>query len=222
MFPSLEQLHHATIITGNRQKNLESFKEFLVTQGVTLAGNPDITIFNEDQLLIDDARAISISLNSRSVSGKRYILIACDFFAADVQNTLLKTFEDPQMGTFIVLMVPTIESIIPTLLSRCQVISGNQDQTTSRLDLVLFLNQSYADRFTTIESWTKNKKDDDNLSKAEVLAFLDQVEQYFWKNGNRDESLFSDIRMLRDFAQSRGSSHRMLLDFLAMICPVVK
>ncbi len=215
--PEIETLSHATIITGNRHASLESFKGFLAEQGIAVRGNPDVFIFEDEQLLIDDAFRIVAMLIARKVSNKRFSIISVDRMAHDVQNVLLKTIEEPQPGTHIVLMVPDTERLLPTILSRCQVIVGDGSIGQSRLDIFEFLAKGTADRFAFIESWTKNKKDEDNVSKTEVLNFIDALEKHLWEQGNRDEQLFDDIRKMREYANLRGGSHRIILDFLAMI-----
>lgn len=217
--PEIETLSHATIITGNRHANLESFKGFLAEQGIAVQGDPDVFLFNDEQLLMDDAVGIVAMLGAQKVSSHRICVVSCDRLAQDVQNTLLKTIEEPQPGTHIVLMVPDTERLLPTVLSRCQVITGDASVGESRLDVSEFLAKNMTDRFAFVESWTKNKKDEDNASKTEVLNFIDGLEKVLWDKGNRDEQLFADIRKMREYANIRGGSHRIILDFLAMIAP---
>lgn len=219
MFGTLEMLSHATIITGNRENNLEQLKVFLAEQGITIQGNPDVYIFNDEQFLTDDVEKVVSILTSQKVSAHRFCIISCDRLDAQVQNRLLKTIEEPHPGTYIVFIIPNSDQLLPTVLSRCQIISGDAHQGVSRIAVDDFLKKSVADRFTFIESWTKNKKDEDNVSKTEVLTFIDLLENKLWEQGNRNEQLFADIRKMRAYAAARGSSHRIILDFLAMVCP---
>lgn len=219
MFGTLDNLSHATIITGNRQENLEKFKEFLVSQKIIIQGNPDVYVFNDEQLLTDDVEKIVSLLASQKVSENRFCIISCDRIDAQVQNRLLKTIEEPHSGTHIVICIQDTDQLLSTVLSRCQIIHGSHNQAVTRMDVDDFLKKSVADRFVFIESWVKNKKEEDNLSKTEVITFINLLEEKLWKQGIRDEQLFTDIRTMRDYAASRGSSHRIILDFLAMICP---
>jgi hypothetical protein len=158
-------------------------------------------------------------LSLQKVSGCRFCIISCDRIDAQVQNRLLKTIEEPHEGTYVVLVIPSIDQLLPTILSRCQVVLGNTDQGVSRINVVDFLKKSVVDRFAFIESWTKNKKDEDNVTKTEVLTFIELLEKKLWEQGNRNEQLFTDIRKMHEYASTRGSSHRIILDFLAMMCP---
>ena len=221
MIPSLEQLHHATVVTGNREKNLAAVKDFLVASEIAIVGNPDLLIFDDEQLLMDDAEKIIRAMATKSFGAKRFCLISTDRIAADVQNTLLKTLEEPQEGVHFFLILPSADRLLPTVMSRVQVIAGDTTAETSRLDVAAFLKKKPADRFAYIETWTKAKKDEDNVSKSEVLHFIDHLEQHLWnESGSRDEQLFADIRKMREYANIRGASHRVILDFLAMVVPV--
>jgi hypothetical protein len=219
MFRTLETMSHATVITGNRENNLEQLKAFLSEQGIIIQGNPDVYIFNDEQPLTDDVEKIVSMLSLQKVSGCRFCIISCDRIDAQVQNRLLKTIEEPHEGTYVVLVIPSIDQLLPTILSRCQVILGNTDQGVSRIDVADFLKKSVVDRFAFIESWTKNKKDEDNVTKTEVLTFIELLEKKLWEQGNRNEQLFADIRKMHEYASTRGSSHRIILDFLALVCP---
>ena len=108
MFGTLEMLSHATIITGNRENNLEQFKAFLTEQGITIQGNPDVYIFNDEQFLTDDVEKVVSMLTSRKVSARRFCIISCDRLDAQVQNRLLKTIEEPHPGTYIVFIIQAV------------------------------------------------------------------------------------------------------------------
>jgi hypothetical protein len=222
MILQFAQLHHATIITGNRIKNLEMIKDFLVSHGIEIMTNPDLSIFEDDQMLMADAESLIKSVSSKGLSGKRFCIISTDRIATDVQNTLLKTLEEPYPGTHFFIVLPNIDRVLPTVLSRCQVVAGDNSLGGSRLDAQEFLKQSMADRFLYVESWTKNKKDEDNVSKTEILNFIDTLEKFLWESGNRDEQLFTDLRQMKSYANIRGASHRVILDFIGIVCPVFK
>lgn len=224
MFPPLNQLSHAVIVTGNRDLNRELVKEYLTSEGFVTTANPDFYVFNAEQLLIDDAFEIARMLTSQKVSDRRVCVIACDRVTHEVQNTLLKTIEEPHAGTHIMLLVPTTDALLPTILSRAQVFQGASAKLTTRLtDYVgSFLRSTPIDRFALVEQWVKNKKEEENLTKIEVISFITEIEKIMWEIGNRDAQLFADIEHMRTYAQIRGASHRVILDFLAMVCPQVK
>lgn len=219
MIPPLAQLTHANLVVGNRRRNLEELRASLASQGIAAAGNPDFLLFEGEQFLTADAESVIRSVSSKSLSGSRFVVISADRVAADVQNVLLKTLEEPQPGTSFFLLLPDAAQVIPTVLSRVRVIEGDRSAGDSRLDVGDFLAKGLPERFAYVETWTKAKKDEDNASKGEVLAFIAALEAALWSGGSRDEELFRDIRTMRGYAAIRGASHRVILDYLAMIAP---
>lgn len=222
MFASIETMSHATVVLGNRKNNLHHIKQFLTEQGITIVGNPDVVILETDQLLIDDARTLVDMLASKKLSEKRFCIISCDRMAQDVQNTLLKTLEEPHPDTFIIVLISKSDTLLPTVLSRVHLIHGSSDLAETRLKVADFLKASLSERFAMIEKLTRDKKDENNLSKEEVLASIDHLEKILWDKNIRDEALFTDIRQMRSYAMIRGASHRIILDYIAMILPVLK
>lgn len=218
--PRLEQLNHAILITGNRVRNLVMVKNYLEEQGIPLQANPDLMIVDEEQILRELIDTIIISASTRTVSGQRFFIISFDRINPTEQNILLKSLEEPQPGTYFFILVPNTERILSTILSRCQIIIGTSTVGESRLLVNEFLTQSLSERFASIEKITRSKKEDDNLSKSEVISFIDGLEQELWNRNYRKESVFSDIRKMRGYTNIRGASHRIILDFLAMICPL--
>ncbi len=210
LLPSLEKFPHALVITGNRQVNLGLIKKDLENQ--------DVIIFDQESLKVDVLRDEIIALlNIQKVSSQRFVVITTDHFGPEAQNAFLKSLEEPQAGTHIIILISDEKKLLPTILSRAQVIHGKESVGESRLDVSEFLKKNLADRFAYIETWTKSKKDEDNVSKTEVIHFIDALEKYLWGQGNKNEQLFTDLRQVRTYANIRGASHRILLDFLAIM-----
>ncbi len=210
LLPSLEKIPHALVITGNRQVNLGLIKKDLENQ--------DVTIFDQESLKIDVLRDEIITLlNIRKVSEQRFVVITTDHFGPEAQNAFLKSLEEPQAGTHIIILISDEKKLLPTILSRAQVIQGENSSGESRLDVSEFLKKNLTDKFAYIETWTKSKKDEDNVSKTEVIHFIDNLEKVLWDKKNRTGDVFSDIRQMREYANIRGASHRVILDYLAIM-----
>ena len=218
--PSLDKFPHALVITGNRQANLVTLKDFLEKNAISTIGNSDVYIFDQESIKIDELRDQVISfLSNQKVSDKRLVIISVDQFGFEAQNAFLKNLEEPQEGTHIVILVSDRKKLLPTILSRSQIIQGESFVGESRLDVNEFIKQKTDERFSYIETWTKAKKDEDNVSKTEIINFIDQLENLLWDKKNRNEQLFVDIRKMREYVAIRGASHRVILDFLAMVVP---
>lgn len=72
---------------------------------------------------VDDVRAIIEEVNKKPFEGDRKVIIIHngDKLTHQAQNALLKTIEEPPNGVYIIILSNTLESILETIKSRCQV-----------------------------------------------------------------------------------------------------
>jgi DNA polymerase-3 subunit delta' len=88
--------------------------------------HPDVLLLEPEgqTLKVDQVRQMQRDLAYRPYEGRRRvcILAAADRMAPNMSNTLLKTLEEPPLHTVIVLLANNPRFILPTILSRCQMI----------------------------------------------------------------------------------------------------
>ncbi len=91
--------------------------------------HPDVLLIEPEgqNIKVDQVRQLQKGLAYRPYEGKRRvcILTAADRMAPNMSNTLLKTLEEPPLHTVIVLLANSSRFILPTILSRCQLIRFN-------------------------------------------------------------------------------------------------
>ncbi len=91
------------------------------------------TIRKEDVLAIQDAFAVS-ALTSRQ--RQAYILEQYDQATPSASNSLLKFLEEPKEGLFGILTVDELSNVLPTIVSRCQLIPfRSQSRQAARQEL---------------------------------------------------------------------------------------
>lgn len=78
---------------------------------------------NTQSVVVDDIRNIVEEVNKKPFEGDKKVIIIynSDKMTVQAQNALLKTIEEPPKGVYIILLCENIESILPTIVSRCQV-----------------------------------------------------------------------------------------------------
>lgn len=88
--------------------------------------HPDVSILEpENQTLkVDQVKQMQRDLAYRPYEGKQRVCIvgAADRMAPNMSNILLKTLEEPPLHTVIILLANNPRLILPTILSRCQLI----------------------------------------------------------------------------------------------------
>lgn len=74
--------------------------------------------------LVEQIREIVADTARKPIQAKRkvYILDRVDLLGTAAANAFLKTLEEPPRGVVLVLLARTRESVLPTVLSRCQVV----------------------------------------------------------------------------------------------------
>jgi DNA polymerase-3 subunit delta' len=91
--------------------------------------HPDVLLVEPEgqNIRVDQVRRLQRDLAYRPYEGKRRvcILTAADRMAPNMSNILLKTLEEPPLHTVIVLLANNSRWILPTILSRCQLIRFN-------------------------------------------------------------------------------------------------
>lgn len=72
---------------------------------------------------VDDVREIVEEINKRPFEGDKKVIIIYDGnkLTVQAQNALLKTIEEPPKGVFIILLCESLELILDTIKSRCQI-----------------------------------------------------------------------------------------------------
>lgn len=72
---------------------------------------------------VDDVRALIEEVNKKPYEGDKKVLIIHEGnkLTIQAQNALLKTIEEPPAGVFIILLCESIETILDTIKSRCQI-----------------------------------------------------------------------------------------------------
>ncbi|MGG7143851.1 DNA polymerase III subunit delta' [Clostridium nigeriense] len=72
---------------------------------------------------VDDIRDIVDEINKKPFEGDKKVIIIYDGnkLTVQAQNALLKTIEEPPMGVYIILLCESLELILDTIKSRCQI-----------------------------------------------------------------------------------------------------
>lgn len=80
-----------------------------------------IEIANASQIRIDTIRILRKKLSSSNQNGRRFVIVSdADTMNPAAANSFLKTLEEPNPNTTIILIAENINSLLPTILSRAQ------------------------------------------------------------------------------------------------------
>jgi DNA polymerase III delta prime subunit len=105
------------------------------------------------QILINQIREINKALIFKDINKIAVIIYRFDLANNEAQNAFLKTLEEKSENKLIILTVENINKLLPTIISRCQIINMNQS----------LLNDKKKLSNTEIEEILNNVKNNSNL-----------------------------------------------------------
>lgn len=207
--------HHAYIICGH---GLVHDVENIVRETFDMrdVSHPDFFLREYDTFGINDARDVRMRASSRTFSGSQKVfLLSFKGITREAQNALLKVLEEPTENTTFVCVVPDTSMLLPTLLSRVEVIfaeSGESELGESKA----FYNLPLKDK---LEYVTPFVQEGDRL-KARV--FLTHLISYI--HGLDDikshASLLSELQTIQSYALDSSSSLKLLLEHTALVVDI--
>ncbi|NCO12358.1 MAG: hypothetical protein COZ34_04630 [Candidatus Pacebacteria bacterium CG_4_10_14_3_um_filter_34_15] len=157
----------------------------------SLLNNPAFRFINPEgeSIKIDDIRNFNQELAFSNYNSDRrfFVFFNADLATISAQNAALKSIEEPPENTQIILMTSTLEKLLPTIISRCEVVSlkkstqgkNNQDENTADLYKKILTSR----HFELIE-FANNYKE-----RTEAILFLNKLLSYlnFELNSNNSE-----------------------------------
>lgn len=155
----------------------------------------NIEIANASQIRIDTIRILRKKLSTSSSSGRRFVIVSdADTMNPAAANSFLKTLEEPNPNTTIILIADNINSMLPTILSRSQKMKFSPLTNDE-------LNEYLADNYPELTS--EKRRIITSFSQGSISNAIDFIDQ--------DISLLVEatINLLRASLQKSG--YRILL-----------
>lgn len=131
---------HAYLVTGTDQEGVE-----LLTHD--LAKKLKVKTLNFPLAKIDDARALNSFLNLKLGSPTAVIINSIDKVTDEAANAFLKNLEEPQKDLYFILTAQNLHQVLPTIVSRCQVIkSASIKKSKENIEISKFLGKSVGEK----------------------------------------------------------------------------
>lgn len=112
------------LVSADLGQRLKKITQIIASLGLNL-NHPDLLYFDSDSKLgVEQAKLIReyFSLKPYSAKGRGLVLEDAGNLTPEAQNALLKLLEEPPEQALIILGVSSEQVLIPTILSRCQII----------------------------------------------------------------------------------------------------
>lgn len=158
---------------------------------------------------VDDAQQLVRSAYIRPLqTSMQLCVVRAQFVTLEAQNALLKVFEEPPVSTNFLLIVPRDFIVLPTLLSRCEIVRSGETVTENAL-FTDFVAASYAQRLALIDQAQKNK---DAVWQRSIKKGLITYAQTHTEH-------LKELEYSARLLLTRGASNKFLLEHAALTIP---
>lgn len=225
-------LHHAYLIEGVQEKIVPEILKFARSLGIETNANSDFVHISIDSFKIEDARNLkSFSMEKGLSSFKKIFIISVNSFLLEAQHSLLKMFEEPIENTHFFVIVPDVNSLLKTLVSRFYLVSARQDLAEETAEAEKFISMPLQKRIDFIKELLVEPEEKDaegnevavlDSTRAKALKFLNALELTLHKKISRatlDIGFFEQIFKVREFLRMPGSSTKTLMESVALVIP---
>jgi DNA polymerase III delta prime subunit len=139
-----------------------------------MINNPDLFILEE--YTITTIRSLKKFLSQKPFEHNSKIILIpeAENLNPESQNALLKTLEEPGDGNYLILTSVNITQLLPTIISRCQKIKLNSDNTISNTKLWPITGNAKKD-LDFASSITTDKTEIKALLQAQLEAYQQQL-----------------------------------------------
>ncbi len=222
---------HAFVIEAEAEEGIIVARTWAERElGMKTVGNPDVIMLRYGLFSVVDARRVTeIVAGAAFVGASKVVIISANRAYHEAQNALLKVFEEPPVGTYLFLVLPSLGGLLPTLRSRVQVLAPTSDvgRTTSHIPEIAteFLKGTKEKRSTLIKKLATGKDEEERRAhREEAIALVNGIESaayILWKEQpfQKYTELLSDIATVRSHLYDRSAPVRMILEHLALILP---
>lgn len=174
------------IAGGNEKDRLKETEKLTGKKIPSLTGNPDFILLQAEEggsIGVDEARLLQKKLSLKPFQEKQKIalIIEAQDLTTEAQNALLKTLEEPNATSLIILTAPDSFWLLPTIVSRCRVVQlptkigielkENEFQEISET-FNLILNSSIGRRLKIIEERGIAKEREIAILWLDKLSFV--------------------------------------------------
>jgi DNA polymerase III delta prime subunit len=208
-----KKMHHANVIVGENARNFV-FEILERDLNFKTQANPDFLLIENESFGIDDARNFEKWVIGKPLlGGLKVSIMIIKSITHEAQNALLKVLEEPPFGTYIFINIESLGGLLPTFLSRVRILDAPKNNAENN-NAHKFLNSKIKEKLSLVQ--TLSKKNPSADGKNEMKELIKNLEKIAYRNNFKHQNL-KDILTAKIFASTRGSSPKMLLEWLSCV-----
>lgn len=210
-------IHHFHLLEGDKKDISDQIQNFLCNEfGVDPNDKTLFFNYEYDQFQVDDSRALTMQAQIKTPEGKKMVfLIFANSINQQAQNALLKMLEEPSARTYFFIVLPRVDGLLPTFLSRAVTVRRSGIIPPSeRLEQIE--KMSVGDRLDFVDKLVKSIKDEKE-DKIEARALVQdliaglrlKLEE---KPDTEKTEKIKTLSKIEDYLGDSGSSTKILLE----------
>jgi hypothetical protein len=213
--------HHAHLIEAAPDTGRVALEQYCEHElAFSVHGNPDYVPFVFDTLYIETARQLQTQAAQRPlVHPFSLYVVAFRTMTVEAQNALLKLIEDPGPHVRLVLIVPSADTLLPTVRSRLsywgEIVEAADHERQEHV--CQFLNAPIADRLEVVRPFIQQKDIDGALAFTAILE--SELYAQFRAGQTEYAEVLSQVTQCRQYLQDRAPSVKMILEYMAVTVP---
>jgi DNA polymerase III delta prime subunit len=219
--------HHAYYVAGDSEEGIGRALAYGErTLGLPASGNPDVVVLRYSLFSVDEARKVHDVVHRMPMKGDtKLIVISASRMFHEAQNALLKVFEEPPSGTYIVLVIPSEGVLIPTLRSRLLSLEGEKNTNVDSEFVQAFLVAVGEEREKMVakllDRAKSDKAEEKQSARNDALALANGLAKaaYAKKDEPEMQALLSDLNRFIPILHERSAPLKLILEHLLVVIP---
>ncbi len=198
--------HHALLeITSQRSEAISRFR-------AAADSTAEVIVYEVESLSIEDVRyLITLAYQTPGSYERRIILIAARVINREAQHALLKVLEEPPKTTSFYIILPSIASLLPTVLSRVIIVAETAFGVASHSLFNTFITSTVATRLEIIADIAKRKTDQDYDTLYDgLVAYVSEA---------NEPAVLTAVESALRFLRQKGAAKKMIWEHLALSLP---
>ncbi len=187
--------------------------------GVRFNANPDVSVLDGEQCTIHEVRTLKDRTCRHAFGTIQVFVVVFDRFTLQAQNALLKLLEDPVSNSCLILLVPMLERLIPTVRSRLHY-GGfvRADDPPEHPFAIEFLRAAPEERIAMLAPLVKSVPDaEKHAVRSRAFRILDALESSLGGENIRPRAdALREVLFVRSYLIDPSSSLKMLFEHLAL------
>ena len=193
-------------------------------------GNPDIIVLRHSVCSVEHARKVVSYASQSGLSGQKLIVLCTERLFHEAQNALLKVFEEPPEGTMVILVVPSVGMLLPTLRSRLSTLPGTNETKKSDLSPLAsaFIAATQEERAKIVKKLLERTKSDKDSEKQlarveaqQLVAGITITVHTAWrrKASAEHEQLLKELETFTPLLYQPSAPLKLIFEHLLLVVP---